>query len=426
MKIAVIGGGSTYTPELVDGLIQQASALNLKDVVLMDIHAERLEVVGAFAKRMCDHAKAPFKLRTTTNRAEAIANADYVVTQIRVGMMQARYEDEILGLRHDLIGQETTGVGGFAKALRTIPAMREIVGDIKKLAPEAWLVNFTNPSGLVTEALTQMGHKKVVGLCNIPIGMKMDIAAYLGCYPSEVDLDYVGLNHLSWVRDVKVNGDSVMKKLMDDLMAGKGPLEVPEYDYGPAFWRALGAIPGPYLRYYYIPNIMLEQLKGKEKTRAQEVMEVEKQLLAMYADESVVEKPQELEQRGGAFYSKIAVELIQSLERGEGDVHIVNLPNRGAVPGIGDDQTVEVAAKIYSDHIEPLPVSPVHPNILGLMQVVKAYESLAVRAGMAHSYNAALMALNLHPLCGPVKAKAVLDDIIRTNGLTLGEPQEHA
>lgn len=419
MKVSIIGGGSTYTPELIDGLIRNHKKLDLSEVVLMDIDSVRLGIVGEFAKRMALQAEVPFSVSYTEDRTEAIAGADFVVAQIRVGQMPARHKDILLGLRHDLIGQETTGVGGFAKALRTIGPMCDIARDMLEHAPEAWLINFTNPSGLITEALHRFGLKRLVGLCNIPIGFVMDLSLHFACSPDRIKIDYVGLNHLSWARRVWLDGEDITQKIIDELGSKGGPANIPELDYGSEFTRALGFIPGPYLRYFYAEKHMLEKLKSKDKTRAEEVMEVEEALLAKYADQSVVKKPPELEKRGGAFYSTIAVDLIDGIWNDKGETHIVNIPNQGSIIGIGHDQTVEIPAVVNRDGASPLPVGEVEPEIMGLIQQVKAYETLAAQAGLQSSYDKALMALVAHPLCPAEKAQAVLDDIIETHGIKL-------
>ncbi len=417
MKVAIIGGGSTYSPELIEGLIQRYQEIDLTEVVLMDIDQQRLDVVGGFAKRMVAHAGNPFSIRYTNDRSDAIKGADFVLTQIRVGQQPARHKDILLGLRHDLIGQETTGVGGFAKALRTIPEMVAIAKDVQETAPNAWLINFTNPSGLITESLHKAGIRRVVGLCNIPIGIVMDLALYLQCDPDRIKIDYVGLNHLAWVRRVWLDDEEITERIITDLAGKGGPANVPELDYGEDFIRALGFLPSPYLRYFYATETMLAELKAKDKTRAEEVMEVEQELLAQYADESIVTKPPELEKRGGAFYSKIAVDLMDAIYNDRGTTHVVNLANQDAVDGIGADQTVEIPAVIRRDSVTPVRVGAVEPKIAGLMQQVKAYETLAVEAGLEQSYDKALMALVAHPLCPGSKAKEVLDDIIETHGL---------
>jgi len=419
MKITVIGGGSTYAPELIDGLIYNAEKIDLKEVVLMDIDAERLKVVGTFCERMVAHAGRKFELKYTMDRAEAIKGADFIVTQIRVGKQIARHKDIKLGLRHGLVGQETTGVGGMAKALRTIPVMREIAEDAKHLAPNAWFINFTNPSGLITESLYKMGVKKIVGLCNIPIGIIMDLALHLQCDPDRIKIDFVGLNHLGWVRKIYMNGLDITEKIIDSLADKKGPANIPELDYDPKFTKALGFIPSPYLRYFYATETMVRNLQSAPKTRAEEVMEIEDALLKIYSDPMQVKKPAELDQRGGAFYSKIAVDLIDSIWNDKREEHIVNVPNQGAVWGIEDYQTVEIPAIIGRDKIEVKPIGHIEPKIFGLMAQVKAYETLTVEAGLEGSYDKALMALTANPLCPTELARIVLDDMIETHGLKL-------
>lgn len=418
MKIAIIGGGSTYTPELMEGIIQRHKTIGIDRVALMDVEAERLRVVGEFARRMVTHAGAPLTIDVTTDRREAIRDCSFVLTQIRVGQMPARHKDELLGLRHGLIGQETTGVGGFAKALRTIPVITGVARDIQELAPDAWLINFTNPSGLVTEALHRFGMKRCIGLCNIPIGMIMDLAGYLKVDPKRIRLDYVGLNHLSWVRHVWLDGNDITGDVINAIVE-MGPANFEDIDYDPTFLKALGFLPGPYLRYFYKTSEMLEKLKAKEKTRAQEVMEVEQALLAKYADPAVVTKPAELEKRGGAFYSLVALDLVDSIANDKGDLNIVNIPNAGAIDGIGPDQTVEIPAVITRNGAVPLHVGAVETRILGLMQQVKAYETLTVEAALKGSYETALMSLAANPLCPAEKARAVLDDILETHNLSL-------
>ncbi len=419
MKVAVIGGGSTYAPELIDGFIRDAEKIDLTEVVLMDIDDERLEVVGNFCKRMVAHAGNKFKIWGTKDRVEALKGSDFIITQIRVGKQIARHKDIKLGLRHGLVGQETTGVGGMAKAMRTIPVMRDITEDAKKYAPDAWFINFTNPSGLITESLHKLGMKKVIGLCNIPIGIVMDLALHLMCDPDRIKIDYVGLNHLGWVRKIWMDGQDVTERIVAQLADQKGPANIPEINYDPKFTKALGFIPSPYLRYFYATEEMVRNLQAKDKTRAEEVMEIEDQLLALYRDPKQVVKPAELDQRGGAFYSKIAVDLVNTIWNDLNEEHVVNIPNKGAIFGIGEDQTVEIPAIIGRDKVEAVPVGKVEPKIMGLIQQVKAYETLAVEAGLEGSYDKALMALVAHPLCPIEKAREVLDDMIETHDLKL-------
>ncbi len=418
MKVAIIGGGSTYTPELMEGLIQRHAGIELREVALMDVDARRLAVVGEYARRMVEYAKAPFLVTLTESLDAAVNGTAFVLTQLRVGKMPARHQDELLGMRHGLIGQETTGVGGFAKALRTIPVMREVVRTVMEVAPEAWLINFTNPSGLITEAVHTMGMHRCIGLCNIPIGMVMDLANYLHIDRKRIRLDYVGLNHLAWVRNVWLDGKEITRNVIDAIV-DMGPANFEDIDYDPTFLKALGCLPGPYLRYFYKTAEMLDKMVAKGKTRAQEVMEVEQKLLAQYADPAVVTKPPELEKRGGAFYSLVALELLEAIYQDKNEVHIVNVRNGGAVDCIGPQQTVEIPCVVNAQGATPLRVGAVEPHLLGLMQQVKAYETLTVQASLEGSYNKAMMALTANPLCGGEKAKAVLDDVMKTHAIAL-------
>lgn len=413
MKVAVIGGGSTYTPELMDGLISSADAFGLEELVLMDVDGPRLDVVARFCERMRSHAGASFGLEASSSVDEAVEGADFVLTQVRVGGQAGRHKDIQLGLRHGLIGQETTGVGGFAKALRTIPVILDLCERMERACRDAWLINFTNPSGLVTEAALKHGRERVIGLCNIPVTLKMDAARLLQVEPERLELDYIGLNHLSWVRRVLVDGQDVLPETLSTLTGAGRPANLPEeLDYPGVFLRALGAIPNSYLDYYYRTRRALERLKAKPKSRAQEVMDVEQALLERYRDPDLVTKPPELDERGGAYYSTAAVELMRSLLTGDGARHVVNVRNRSTVSALPPDCVVEVACRVDTDGAHPLPVEPPGPEIRGLMQHVKAYEELTVEAAANRSRDRALLALVSHPLVGdPDLALELLDEI---------------
>ena len=418
MKIAIIGGGSTYTPEVIEGFIGRAAVLGLDEIVLMDVDAARLDVVGTFARRMVAHADAPFRVTLTGDRRAAVEGASFVLTQIRVGGQAARHQDILLGLRHDLIGQETTGIGGMAKALRTVPAILDLCAEIEKAAPEAWVINFTNPSGLVTQAILARSACRCIGLCNIPIEMKMVVAAHLGVPETDVRLDIVGLNHLGWLRKVIVKGQDVTAGLLALLTSEDGPKNIPDVDYPPELIRALGAVPLGYNRYYYLTEKLLAELKAQPKTRAQEVMEIEEELLAKYRDPAVVTKPPELGKRGGAFYSKIAVDIVDAIANDRNQEHVVNVRNGGAIPGLPADAVVETAARIGKHGATPVPTDPLEPSMRALVQRAKAYEELTIEAAVNRSWSAAYRAILTNPL-GPTatRAKAVLDDLLATNGL---------
>jgi len=393
IKVAVIGGGSTYTPELVEGLGLRREVLPIDELVLHDIDERRLAVVGGLAGRILEHLDFPGRLVCTTDRDRAVDGASFVLVQLRVGGMTARLRDETVPLRFGCIGQETTGPGGFAKALRTIPVVLEIADDVARLgAPGAWLLDFTNPSGLVTQALLDHGHR-AIGLCNVPIGFQRDLAKRLGVAPERVQLEHVGLNHLSWERKVLVDGvDRLPALIADHAEEIADDVELPV-----AIVRLLRAIPSYYLRYYYLTSQVVAELQ-REKPRAEEVMEIERGLLKMYADPALDVKPKLLEERGGAFYSEASAMLIESLFTDRGDVQVVNVRGGGALPGLADDDVVEVACRIDGQGAHPLAVAPLAPEMHGLVAQAKAYERLAVRAAVTGDRDLALMALMANPL----------------------------
>ncbi|NMB11677.1 MAG: 6-phospho-beta-glucosidase [Firmicutes bacterium] len=418
MKIAVIGSGSTYTPELVEGLIAHGSELGLKSLYLMDINSERLRVVGGLVGRMVAKAGNSFRVELTESRREAVAGADFVLTQLRVGGQQARHTDTILCLEENLIGQETTGPAGFAKALRTIPVMLDICKDMRELAPNAWLINFTNPSGIITEAILKYGGVRGIGLCNIPIGIQTRIAQQFQVDHEAVDLEYVGLNHLAWVRKIWVNGQDVSAQVLSSEQYQAA--NIPELSLPKEFLGALGMVPNSYLRYFYLTDEMLRDLKAREKTRAQQVMEIEAALLEKYEDSHLADKPEELSKRGGAHYSTAAVSLIRSIVGNAEKHHIVNVQNNGAIVDLPPEAVIEVNASVDSRGAHPLAVGRLEPEIRGLIQHVKAYEELTVEAAVHSDYSKALLALANNPLVDSVnKAKRLLDRFIEVHKLPL-------
>jgi 6-phospho-beta-glucosidase len=413
LKVAVIGGGSTYTPELVEGIARRAATLPVDELVLHDIDAERLELVGGLAGRILRRAGWTGRLDCSTDRDAAIEGADFVLVQLRIGGQAARQSDETLPLRFGAIGQETTGAGGFAKALRTVPLVLELAEAVGRRSNRAaWLIDFTNPVGIVTQALLDAGHR-AIGLCNVAIGFQRQIAGHYGVDSEEVLLDHVGLNHLTWIRGVSVAGTDRMAELLAD------PSIVIDADHGPvALVRALGAIPSYYLRYYYATaDVLAEQRDGH--TRAADVMEIERELLRLYADPTLDRKPKLLEQRGGAYYSEVAAQLMASLHAGTGDVQVVDTRNDGALPDLPDDAVVEVPARIDRDGAHPLPAKPLAPEMRGLVEHVKAYERLTVEAALAGDRRTALRALIANPLVPAMQAPALLDAILEANAAYL-------
>ena len=395
MKVAVVGAGSTYTPELVSGLARERERLGVNELALHDVDAERLEVVGGLAGRMLAHDGFEGRLEQTGDLDRALNGASFVLIQIRVGGQAARLVDETLPLACGCIGQETTGAGGLAKALRTVPVVLEIAERAReRAAPDAWIVDFTNPVGIVTRALLDAGHR-AVGLCNVSIGFQRWFARQLGVEPERVLVDNVGLNHLTWVRAVRVDGDDVLPELMaqhgDELAAGAGV----------ARWvlDELGAVPSYYLHYFYAHDqVLAEQRDGVP--RAQQVMEIERELLRMYRDPSLAEKPALLEQRGGAFYSEAALGLVESLVTGDGAIHEVDVRNGGTLAGLADDDVVEIPARVTRNGAAALPQPPLAPELLGLTQHVAAYERLALRAALSRDLVDVKKALLAHPLIG--------------------------
>ena len=391
MKLAVVGAGSTYTPELVSGL----SRVDVDELWLHDIDRERLEVVGGLAARMLDRAGYRGVLEPTGDLDAAVEGADFVLIQIRVGGQEARLRDETVPLACGCIGQETTGAGGFAKAMRTVPVVLEIAERVRTLAaPDAWIVDFTNPVGIVTRALLDDGYR-AVGLCNVAIGFQRSFARRLGVEPERIVVDQVGLNHLTWVRAARLDGRDVLP----ELLAEHGDELADELELPPALLDELGAVPSYYLRYFYAHDeVLAEQLDGRP--RAARVAEIEAELLDLYRDPGLNEKPALLEQRGGAFYSEAAVGLVSSLLNGDGAVHEVDVRNGGTLAGLADDDVVEVPALVGRDGIEPLEQAPLAPELLGLVQHVAAYERLTAQAAVTGDLELARKALLTHPLIG--------------------------
>jgi len=395
MKIAVIGGGSTYTPELVSGLSRERDRIDVSELVLQDIDPERREVVGGLAQRMLDRQGYEGRLEITDDLDRAVDGADFVLIQIRVGGQEARLSDETVPLACGCIGQETTGAGGLGKALRTVPVVLDIADRVRERAADgAWIVDFTNPVGIVTRALLDHGHQ-AVGLCNVAIGFQRSFARMLGVEPDRVQVDQVGLNHLSWVRQVRLDG----KDMIVELMSSYGDEIAQQSGLSRRLLDELGVIPSYYLHYFYSHDaVVAEQLDGVP--RATRVAEIERELLDLYRDPNLVEKPPLLEQRGGAFYSEAAIGLVGALAADSGEPHVVDIRNNGTIEGLADDDVIEVLAEVGAGGAKPLPQPPVAPELLGLMQHVTAYERLAAEAAISGDPAVARKALLTHPLIG--------------------------
>ncbi|MGO4109599.1 6-phospho-beta-glucosidase [Paenibacillus sp. YAF4_2] len=420
LKVAVIGGGSSYTPELVEGFIKRYNEMPIRELWLVDIEEGRhkLEIVGQLAKRMVEQAGLPIDVHLTLNRREAIAGAHFVTTQMRVGLLEARRRDEHIPIKHGVIGQETTGPGGMLKALRTVPVILDICRDIEELAPNAWMLNFTNPAGIVTEAVLKHSKVKTVGLCNSPINFQKFLAKQYGVTEREVLPEFVGINHLHWITAAYVNGED---KLQEMIGGGKdySATNVTAFDWDADFLRSLGALPTYYLRYFYMKDTMFTEMKEsleKDGTRADVVSRVEEELFELYKDVNLKEKPKQLEKRGGAFYSEAALNLMHSLYTDRRDIQTLNVRNGGIIDFLPEDASIEVNCVVTAQGPIPLPLQRVPEHIKGLLHAVKTYESLTIEATVTGDRGIALQAMVHHPLVPSVSvAKTLLGEMLEAN-----------
>jgi 6-phospho-beta-glucosidase len=405
MKLAVIGAGSTYTPELVSGLMRERERVGVRELVLHDIDASRLDVVGGLSQRILERQGFAGALELTGELDRALDGADTVLIQIRVGGQAARLRDETIPAACGCVGQETTGAGGLAKAMRTVPVVLEIAQRARELASDdAWIIDFTNPVGIVTRALLDAGHR-AIGLCNVAINFQRQIAGHLAVTPERVLVEQVGLNHLTWIRAVWVDGRDVMPDVID----GFGNVLAHEIGLPRSLIEALGAIPSYYLRYFYAEREVVQEQK-MTKPRAQTVADIERSLLGLYRDPALTEKPALLDQRGGAYYSEAAIQLVASLLADAGDTQVVDVRNGGTLPGLADDDVVEVPARIGGGGAMPVAQKPLAPELLGLVQHVAAYERLAASAAASGDREAARLALLAHPLVREYRLADSLSD----------------
>jgi 6-phospho-beta-glucosidase len=407
MKLAVVGAGSTYTPELVDGLIRMRDLLPVEELALVDTDPRRLEILTGMSRRMLARGGHPARIAPTLRLEEAVDGAAAVLIQLRVGGQAARMVDESLPLRCGCIGQETTGFGGLAKALRTVPVVLEIADRVRRLAPEAWIVDFTNPVGIVTKALLDAGHK-AVGLCSAAMVFQRHFAKVLGVDPASVELDHVGLNHLTWELGVRADGREVLGELTGEHVDRVAPATgLPS-----GLVRRLGVVPSYYLHYFYDHDDLVEHARTHE-SRAEEVHGIERELLAIYEDESVDEKPDLLSRRGGAFYSEAAVELLASLlGTSANDRHVVNVRNGGTLPFLADEAVVEVPARVSTGSVLPLAMPHLDAVARGLVAHVSAYEDLALDAALHGGRERVFRALLAHPLVGQTRQAEALTDLL--------------
>jgi 6-phospho-beta-glucosidase len=414
MKLTVVGGGSTYTPELIDGFARLRDTLPIEELVLVDPAADRLELVGGLARRIFAKQEHPGRIVTTSDLDAGVEGADAVLLQLRVGGQAAREQDETWPLECGCIGQETTGAGGLAKALRTVPVVLDIAERVRRANPDAWIIDFTNPVGIVTRALLQAGHR-AVGLCNVAIGFQRKFAGMLGVAPVDIHLDHVGLNHLSWETGVRLGGPEG-ENVLPKLLAEHGDTIADDLRLPRTLVDRLGVVPSYYLRYFYAHDEVVRELRTKP-SRAAEVAAMERELLKMYGDPALDEKPELLAKRGGAYYSEAAVDLAAALLGGGGSPYqVVNTYNKGTLPFLPDDAVIEVQAAVGPHGPTPLPVPPVDPLYAGLTAAVTSYEDLALEAALRGGRDRVFRALLAHPLIGQYEyADALTDQLIAHN-----------
>lgn len=427
IKVVTIGGGSSYTPELVEGFIKRYDTLPIKELWLVDIEEgrEKLEIVGALAQRMVKKAGLPMKVILSYDRREALKDADFVTTQMRIGRLPARIKDERIPLSHGMIGQETNGAGGMFKAFRTIPVILDIVKDIQELCPNAWLINFTNPAGMVTEAIYRhTTFKKAIGLCNVPVNMVDGFAKMLNVEEKDVTMEIQGVNHFIFATNVFVNGESRFDELLDKYahLKAKDTIQMKNFvslPYSPSFINGLHAIPCPYHNYYFFTKEQLEEELEQFKTgtvRGEVVSKTEEELFELYSHEELQEKPEQLAKRGGAKYSDAACNLIQSIYNNTGDIQYVDVKNNGAIADLPLDSAVEIACRITSDGPQPIATGELKLPISGYVHMMKTFERMVIEAAVSGNRDLAVAALNLNPLCSSDEiANKVVDELLEAH-----------
>ncbi|WP_099302829.1 6-phospho-beta-glucosidase [Bacillus sp. Marseille-P3800] len=425
LKLVIIGGGSSYTPEIIEGIIDRHDQFPVTEIALVDIEQgkEKLQIITELAKRMVQKANKPIVITSTLERRRALRGADFVTSQIRVGGLKAREKDERIPLSYGALGQETNGAGGIFKALRTIPVLLEISKDMQALCPDAWLINFTNPAGMVTEALLKYGeHKRVIGVCNIPFNMRTGVAEILQCNVEDIEIEFVGLNHFVFGRRVLVKGvdctASVIERLKDPANQ-YSPANIVSEGWSSTFLSSFMMLPNPYHSYYFKGADMLEKnLKAywENGTRAEVVQQVEAELFKKYENESLEEKPVELEQRGGAFYSDAACNVMTSIYTNKGDVQTVNVQNNGTISDLPDDVVIETNALMGADGPRPISIGALPLSIRGIIQLMKNVEELVIEAAIQGDRERLYQALLINPLVREeALAKDLMEDLLEAH-----------
>ncbi len=425
LKLVIIGGGSSYTPEIIEGIINRHESFPVSEIVLVDIEEgkEKVKIIYALSLRMVKAAKKPITISWTLDRKSALVNADFVSTQIRVGGLEAREKDERIPLSYGLIGQETNGAGGMSKALRTIPVLMELAKDVHNICPNAWIINFTNPAGIVTEALLKYSpHQKVIGVCNIPYNMRHSTAEILHVHPDDISIEFIGINHFIFGKKVFVKNIDRTQEVLDKLLdhdLDYSPANIVSLGWSDTFINALKLLPNPYHQYYFQTKEVLKkdiQNYKKNGTRAEVVRKLEKSLFTIYQNTSLQEKPKELEERGGAYYSDVACSLMDSIYNNKQDIQTVNTLNKGAIPDLPDNVVIETNCVITNNGPQTIPVGPLPDMIRGLILQMKTFENLVIRASLTGNYDDAYKALVVNPLVTDESlSKLVLDDLLNAH-----------
>ncbi|GEN56377.1 6-phospho-beta-glucosidase [Halolactibacillus alkaliphilus] len=429
LKVVTIGGGSSYTPELIEGFIKRYDTFPIKELWLVDIEEgkEKLNTVGGLAKRMVEKAKIPMDIHLSLDRKAALKDADFVTTQFRVGQLSARAIDEEIPLKYGVIGQETNGPGGMFKALRTIPVMLTIVKEMEVLCPNAWLINFTNPAGMVVEAVFRHTNwKRIIGVCNVPIGMERAVAKALEVEEERVRIDFGGLNHMVFGLAIYLDGEDITLKAINRIVSSKSEINMRNINniaFEADFIRALKMLPCPYHRYYYKQKEMLESelVDYKEKgIRAKVVQTLEKDLFDLYKNKNIDEKPKQLEQRGGAYYSDVACNLMESIFNDRGDIQTVNTLNNGTIASLSRESVIEASCVITKEGPRPIAIGDLPVVVRGLVQQIKSFERMTIEAAVTGDYHTALLAMTINPLVpSDTIAKQILDDMLTAHKLFL-------
>lgn len=425
MKIVIVGGGSSYTPEIIEGLILRHGEFPVDNITLVDIESgrEKLNIVGNLAKRMIDKSGLAIDLSWTLDRKKALIDANFVSTQIRVGGLKAREKDERIPLSQGLIGQETNGAGGIFKAFRTIPVLMELAKDVNEICPNAWIINFTNPAGIVTEALLKHGpHKKVIGVCNIPYNMTQSTAEILKVDPEDVRIEFIGMNHFVFGSKVLVNGENRIDEVIDALVSKTvdySPANIVSSGWSETYLRAVNLLPNPYHQYYFQQESALKKDLEAFKnngTRAEQVQVIEKELFEIYEDIDLDVKPKALEKRGGAYYSDVACSLMSSIYNNSQNIMTVNTLNNGAIVDLPEDSVIEVNCLITKEGPVPLTVGRIPQQIKADILMMKAFEEQVIKASISGEYNDAFVSFIMNPLIkDEKKAKIVLDELLKAH-----------